>query len=644
MSDHQPQKTKKSTYFAIGAAVLTTLVVVVDIGASSRIMPHTFVGDLKLGLLKKDDAKTQITQNINTYLNQKITFKYQDKTADLSPGQLGVTYSIDGTLNTLPYFYSQKQSPVELLVGIFSKHDLPFQYTLDQSKAVSILQKKLGLADQRAKNAQLQFQGKNLVVTTDAPGVEIVTDKLQDQLNTDFKALKTTPVIVETEIETPSVTAAELSTKKDKIFASLSKPLLLISESKALKLNLLEHLDAVDFIETKKLIFGQNQIPLIEVADDIIGGQNAPKAAKIQTDLSVRINPDKLEKYLGDNLYKDIENPVSGVKIYTDNTGKIIIDGKGEDGKVVPRDRLAQSISMAVENNIDRVVVPLVTETAPVEISQDLQDMGIKELIGTGHTSFYGSHPNRLHNIAVGIAKFNGHLIKQGELFSFTDILGPVDDTTGYLPEKVIKKDKVVDEFGGGLCQVSSTAYRAALYSGLPIKQRAPHSWLVPYYGQIMGPGMDATIYPGVQDLKFINDTPGAIVMQAYTDGFQAYFKYYGTSDGRSVAMDGPYGSHLTWKWYRYLTKADGTVVKETINSQYKPQPPPDQPGTTTPADLPQDNATTAATGSTSSTVVKTTDSSKTSASKPASTQQTAKPPVTATKPKLTAPPAKKIS
>jgi vancomycin resistance protein YoaR len=98
-------------------------------------------------------------------------------------------------------------------------------------------------------------------------------------------------------------------------------------------------------------------------------------------------------------------------------------------------------------------------------------------------------------------------LIAPDAEFSFNDVLGPVEPGSGFKMEKVIKKDKAEYELGGGICQVSTTMYRAILQAGLPITERKPHSWKVSYYGQSMGHGLDATIYPGVSDLKFLNDT-----------------------------------------------------------------------------------------------------------------------------------------
>ncbi len=253
----------------------------------------------------------------------------------------------------------------------------------------------------------------------------------------------------------------------------------------------------------------------------------------------------------------------------------MIIEGKGQDGRSVSKQKLTEAMELAVNNGLSTVPVPVTTEHAPLTISEDLQEKEVKELIATGHSAYYGSPANRMFNIDFGTKKYNGLLIPPAQEFSFNEILGPVDAASGFKPEKVIKKDKLEYEYGGGICQVSTTFYRAALQAGLPITERKPHSWKVSYYSQSMGDGLDATIYPGVADLKFINDTPGYLLIQAYTEGAEDYFKIYGTDDGRSVILDGPYGGGLTYRWNRTIT-ANGEEKTEEIWSRYKPIPPPE--------------------------------------------------------------------
>jgi vancomycin resistance protein YoaR len=174
----------------------------------------------------------------------------------------------------------------------------------------------------------------------------------------------------------------------------------------------------------------------------------------------------------------------------------------------------------------------------PEVTSTDLDKYGIKELLGEGTSNFRGSPKNRIHNIGVGAKKFNGVLIKPGEEFSFIKTLGPVDESTGYLPELVIKVDKTIPEYGGGMCQVSTTCFRAALNAGLKITARTNHAYPVQYYNP---QGLDATVYIPKPDLMFVNDTSAYILIQTRIEGTQLFFDFFGTSDGRQTKIIGPF-------------------------------------------------------------------------------------------------------
>ncbi|OGE77891.1 MAG: hypothetical protein A2751_02495 [Candidatus Doudnabacteria bacterium RIFCSPHIGHO2_01_FULL_46_14] len=191
----------------------------------------------------------------------------------------------------------------------------------------------------------------------------------------------------------------------------------------------------------------------------------------------------------------------------------------------------------------------------------DLNNLGIKTLVSTGQTDFTGSSAARINNVRVGASKYNGVIIKPGKEFSFNKYLGPVDAEHGFKPELVIKPEGATPEFGGGLCQVSTTAFRAAFFGGLPITQRRNHSYAVHYYewisdDQPRAVGLDATIYSPYQDMKFVNDTPGALLVWTRIEGKRLYFDFYGTKDDRQVIVDGP---------HPFDRKASG-AVKSTVS------------------------------------------------------------------------------
>jgi vancomycin resistance protein YoaR len=208
----------------------------------------------------------------------------------------------------------------------------------------------------------------------------------------------------------------------------------------------------------------------------------------------------------------------------------------------------------------------------PVSSLEETNNLGIRELVATGESNFKGSPRNRRTNIKVGAEKFQGLIIGPGEEFSFNKILGDVDAEHGFLPELVIKKTGTVPEFGGGLCQVSSTAFRAAMNAGLPITARRNHSYAVQYYAP---QGTDATIYPGVQDFKFKNDLSSHLLIRTRIEGDKLYYDFYGTKDDRKVTFDGPYqfdkktSGAMKAVWTRWVEQ-NGEKTEQVFNSVYQ--------------------------------------------------------------------------
>jgi vancomycin resistance protein YoaR len=172
-------------------------------------------------------------------------------------------------------------------------------------------------------------------------------------------------------------------------------------------------------------------------------------------------------------------------------------------------------------------------------------DIKTLSLIGEGTTNFSGSTAARIKNITVGTAQFDGILVSPGETFSFNKYLGEVSAEKGYAESIIIWGNQTKTDVGGGLCQVSSTAFRAAFWAGLPIVERHPHAFRVSYYEPPKG--MDATIFSPYVDLKWVNDTGNFVLIRTQVDNAKrtVTFRLYGTSVGRTVEMEGPVESRL---------------------------------------------------------------------------------------------------
>jgi vancomycin resistance protein YoaR len=247
-----------------------------------------------------------------------------------------------------------------------------------------------------------------------------------------------------------------------------------------------------------------------------------------------------IERTIGELVASKVDRPAGRVTISKTASGTVTFDGQGLTGQRVDTVVATRLTIRALSDDVSTVVLPVhITQPAIDVRDEELGKLGIKEVVTIGESVFSGSPVNRRHNIGVGVARFNGHLIPQGSVFSFDETLGPVNATTGYRKELVIQGDTTIPDYGGGLCQVSTTAFRGPWEYGMPILQRRNHSYAVSYYSP---QGTDATVYPPNVDIKFRNDTPGALLLQTFVDDqSRAFFIYYGTRDDRKSEVFGPY-------------------------------------------------------------------------------------------------------
>lgn len=274
------------------------------------------------------------------------------------------------------------------------------------------------------------------------------------------------------------------------------------------------------------------------VLDENLSAQTIPKEDSVSGEWTLDENI--LSDFFVEYIEPKVNTQMQPVRIFRNEEGGIQFEGEAKYGKVLEREKAVAFVKKAISEGVSRIELPIrIIDPIVTVDDEQLKEMGVQELVSIGESDFSGSTYARMQNIEVGADRFNGFLIPQGEVASFNDQLGPVGPAQGYVPELVILGPKVDKEYGGGLCQVSSTAFRSALLAGVPIMERYPHSFAVSYYEPW---GTDATIYPGSKDLKFQNDTDGALLMQTAMDRDTKKLRFllYGTKDNRKVKMFGP--------------------------------------------------------------------------------------------------------
>ncbi len=420
-----------------------------------------------------------------------------------------------------------------------------------------------------------------LDITDSQEGKVFDEEKLKSDLISNFSFLDFGSIDLSVVVDKPVVSREEASVTKALAEKEMNSEMLWVYEDWEIDVTS-EDIYEMLYFETKDVASCTNKY-LFEPSD-------AGKVIYVGYDYTA------VDKFLNNNAWMFEDKP-HNARLEMTEDGPIILE-EGTSGKMVNRSEFIEMLEDDFGNQNSKIDLP-VEEMESLVTDENVDKLGIKELIATGESDFSYSPANRIHNITVGADRFDGSVLAPGEEFSFTTLLGSVDAASGYLPELVIAGNETRPEYGGGLCQVSTTMYRVALDAGFEITDRSPHRYRVSYYEPA---GLDATIYIPNPDLRFINDTDNYVLIEAEMIGSILKFNFYGTSDGRQVTITEPsiynitsppapvyiytsslpagskvqvdtahYGADSTF--YRYITYKDGTTKEEEVFSRYQAWP-----------------------------------------------------------------------
>ena len=239
-----------------------------------------------------------------------------------------------------------------------------------------------------------------------------------------------------------------------------------------------------------------------------------------------------------ESIKEEYNKPAKNALFKFEN-GRVLSFRKEEKGQEIMIDSVLTDFDNAVQSiknkseNKSIIIKPRIIE--PEITLASINNYGIEEFIAEGRSDFSHSIPERIHNIILAASKFNGVLIPPNKTFSFNATVGDISSLTGYKPAYIIKEGKTVLGDGGGVCQVSTTLFRAALNAGLPIEERHAHAYRVGYYENDMKPGFVATVFAPSADLKIKNDTNAYILIETEIDEENnlLYFRLFGKKDNR---------------------------------------------------------------------------------------------------------------
>ena len=482
------------TIFAF-ALLYTGSFVFLNIVYADKVFPWVKVAGVSVGGKTKEETAKTLEQKTIDIIQKGVTVKEGENTFTIKVADIGLYFDNEKTGTRAAELNKMNYNLLDLY-----KQNLPLSYVVNDDLLEEKIAENLAKINTPATDSKIVINKDTLTFTDEKDGEGVDGDKLKTSIKSalDQGSVELTAT---REILKPKITKEVLEGNRKTVEDFLSENLVLTDGKKT--------------FEVKKEVLAGWIAPKNENGKIVIVLGTEEISAYLKT-LEPRINSNAVNAQLN----------ISG--------GKATAFALSKDGRKLD---IPESAKKIAEEATGSKNIELMVKVTKAEVNEgNMGDFGIKELVATGYSDFKGSPVNRIHNVKTGASKFNGVLIKPDENFSFNKALGAVDASTGFLEELVILQNKTVPQFGGGLCQVSSTAFRAALNAGLPITARTAHAYPVQYYKPY---GVDATIYLPNPDLKFTNDTSHYILIQTRIEGTKLYFDFYGTKKIESLKFAG---------------------------------------------------------------------------------------------------------
>jgi len=482
----------------------------------------------------KKEARELINNKIDKINTDGIKFYYENKSIDIFPTIASlesdsaytiIDFKIDSAVNQAfkkgrdKTWFSNLKNKILLLVN---NQNIKIEIITNEEKILRTLKDSYSMFETNPMDAKIIYNESFVSsVEGESFGNLINYETGLNKLKNNLKNLDNSPITLSATIQKPSIY------KNDALpYVSMADNLL---NNAPFKLTFNAEKHDLNFYSQKSWEIDKQKISTWISLKNIEGQNNQKKVI-------LSLDKIKVEEYLDSIIYDEIKIAPIDAKFEIKN-GRVIEFQESKDGLELNREATFNLLENAFLKELKEDLEIAVTELKSDIQTKEVNEFGLSEVLGTGHSSFSGSPQNRRHNIKTGSDALNGLLIKPGEEFSLVGALGNIDAESGYLPELVIKGNETIPEYGGGLCQIGTTLFRTVTASGLPVTMRRNHSYRVSYYEPA---GTDATIYDPWPDFKFLNDTENHVLIQTRIEGDDIYFDFWGTSDGRIASSSKP--------------------------------------------------------------------------------------------------------
>ncbi len=544
------------------AGLLLFLVSLNTLFLSDRIVWNTRIGSVNVGGKTVSDAREALNERIQSFLNEELPVNTEKKTYLILHSSVGPVYDLDQALEAAyqaGHGSSFWKNMTARCLSFFRPQEVPVNAWFNEEK---LRQSVIGIIpeyrDHQPADSRVTLKGSRFIAEPGTEGTGFEDEPLFRAYRAILSEQHNREIRLKTIRRMPDIDLV-MAEKAAKIANNVVRRFLVMRYS----------YDGYNFDSWT--------LSLREVRDWF---EFKKEKEYNNHNLYVVLNNDKIRKHISRRIAPYMYIAKEDIAVRSVD-GKPVIDGVAKDGYYLDLRRSVKSINDCISfERIDtsgNLIVWLDVAHLIGGVANPDNEFGISDVLATGVTDFFGSPENRKYNIKHSSPRFQNVILHPGERFSFIRQMGKVDSANGFMKELVIVDgDSTEPQYGGGLCQVSSTLFRTIFFAGLPVISRVSHSFEVKYYRPA---GLDATIFDPYPNLVFENDTKNLLLIQNYVDlnRTKMYFKFFGKHDGRRLRFEGPVvkdsvglkKEQYRVTWYRHIEFPDGTTRTDKFNSVY---------------------------------------------------------------------------
>ena len=510
---------------ALFVAALLTWTLGYQLIYAGRIFPGVSVAGVDLSGLTRDEAAVTLSQTLSYPINGKILFRNGEKVWVASPAQLGMVFDPSSSAMTA-YDLGRRGGLFGALSGQVHARgagvNVPPVIVFDQRVAYQYLSQIGAQVDQPVAEASLHLEGTNVVAVPGQVGRELKIDATLIYLGAQLQTFTDGEVQLVVQEVQPQI--LDVSAQAEAARQVLSQPLTLVIPNATTG-------DPGPYVYD------------IQVLASLLGAERFENGG--QAGVHVVLNQTGLRDLLAPVKAQVDRAPSDARFIFNDDTRQLELLEDSKVGREMNMEASITAINDALLRG-EHTVNIVINEAQPkVAGTATADQLGITQLLYAETSYFYGSSAERIQNIEAASAQFHGVLVAPGETFSMGEIMGDVSLENGFAEALIIYGGRTIKGVGGGVCQVSTTLFRAVFNAGFPVNERYSHAYRVSYYEKTASgsidsrlAGLDATVYFPLVDFKFTNDSPYWLLMETYVTNGSLTWKLYSTSDGRSVTWD----------------------------------------------------------------------------------------------------------